>query len=84
MPSALAVRFIRRANAASEPEIASPMAVAASLADFTAAARIRYRSLIVLPDRSPNFDGGSLAACLEIRTFVSSEISPALTASKAI
>ena len=41
MPSALAVRFIRRAKAASEPSIASPMAVAASLADFTAAARIR-------------------------------------------
>ncbi len=41
MPSAWAVRFIRRAKAASEPSIASPMAVAASFADFTAAARIR-------------------------------------------
>ena len=41
IPSALAVRFMRRAKAASEPEIASPMAVAASLADFTAAARIK-------------------------------------------
>ena len=41
MPSALAVRFMRAAKAASLPEIASPMAVAASLADFTAAARIR-------------------------------------------
>lgn len=41
MPSALAVRFMRRAKAASEPSIASPMAVAASFADFTAAARTR-------------------------------------------
>ena len=41
MPSDLAVRVMRRAKAASDPEIASPMAVAASLADFTAAARIR-------------------------------------------
>ena len=41
IPSALAVRFIRRANAASDPSIASPKAVAASFADFTAAARIR-------------------------------------------
>ena len=32
---------IRRAKAASDPEMASPIAVAASLADFTAAARIR-------------------------------------------
>ena len=41
MPSALAVRFMRRAKFASEPSIASPMAVAASLADLTAAARIK-------------------------------------------
>ena len=41
MPRALAVRFMRRAKAASEPEIASAIAVAASLADLTAAARIR-------------------------------------------
>ena len=41
MPIALAVRFMRRAKLASEPSIASPRAVAASLADFTAAARMR-------------------------------------------
>ena len=41
MPSALAVRFIRRPNAASDPLMASPIAVAASLADLTAAARIK-------------------------------------------
>ena len=41
MPMALAVRFMRRAKAASDPSIASPMAVAASLADFIAEARIR-------------------------------------------
>ena len=41
IPSALAVRFIRLANPASDPPMASPMAVAQSLADFTAAARIR-------------------------------------------
>ena len=41
MPIAAAVRFMRRAKAASDPSSAIPMAVAASLADFTAAARIR-------------------------------------------
>ncbi len=41
IPSDRAVRVMRRAKAASLPLIASPMAVAASLADFTAAARIR-------------------------------------------
>ena len=41
IPISRAVRFIRRANRASEPSIASASAVAASLADFTAAARIR-------------------------------------------
>ena len=41
MPSAFAVRFIRRAKAASDPPIYSPIAVAASFADFTAAARTR-------------------------------------------
>jgi len=41
MPIAAAVRFIRRANCSSDPPIASPMAVAASLADLIAAARIR-------------------------------------------
>lgn len=41
MPSALAVRFMRRAKAASDPLTASAKAVAASLADLIAAARIR-------------------------------------------
>ena len=41
MPSALAVRVIRCANASCEPEIASAMAMAASLADLIAAPRIR-------------------------------------------
>ena len=41
MPIAAAVWFIRVAKASSDPEIAIPMAVAASLADRTAAARIR-------------------------------------------
>jgi len=45
MPIALAVLFILRAKAASEPSIASPSAVAASLADFTAAALIKYLNL---------------------------------------
>ena len=38
---ARAVRVMRLANAASEPEMASPIAVAASLADLMAAARMR-------------------------------------------
>ena len=41
MPMARAVRVMRLANAASEPEMASPIAVAASLADLMAAARMR-------------------------------------------
>ena len=41
IPSCLAMRFMRRAKLASDPLMASPMAVEASLADFTAAARIR-------------------------------------------
>ena len=41
MPKARAVRVMRLANSASDPEIASPIAVAASLADLTAAARIK-------------------------------------------
>ena len=41
IPSRFAVRVMRLAKASSEPDIASPSAVAASLADFTAAARIR-------------------------------------------
>ena len=41
IPSARAVRFMRAAKASSEPDTASPSAVAASLADFTAAARMR-------------------------------------------
>ena len=41
IPIALAVRFIRAAKRSTEPSIASASAVAASLADFTAAARIR-------------------------------------------
>ena len=81
IPSSLAVRFMRRAKAASDPSIASPNAVAASFADFTAAARIKYRSLMRWPERKPSFDGGSAAAFLEIRTLVSKEISPFSTAS---
>jgi hypothetical protein len=61
MPSARAVRFMRRAKAASEPEIASAIAVAASLADRIAAARMRKRKRIVEPARRPSFDGGSAA-----------------------
>ena len=83
MPKALAVRFMRRAKAASEPEIASPIAVAASLADFTAEARMRYRSLILEPERRPNFEGGSAAALREILTMSSRLISPLSTASNA-
>ena len=41
IPSARAVRVMRLAKAGSDPSIASPMAVAASLADLMAAARIR-------------------------------------------
>ncbi len=41
MPSAAAVRVILLAKAASDPEIASPIAAAASFADLAAAARIR-------------------------------------------
>ena len=41
IPRARAVSVMRRAKAASDPAMASPMAVAASFADFTAAARIR-------------------------------------------
>jgi hypothetical protein len=39
---------MRRAKAASEPDIASPIAVAASLADFTAAALNKYLNEIFL------------------------------------
>ncbi len=60
---------MRLAKAASDPDTASPSAVAASLADLIAAARIRYRSSMVWPARSPSFEGGSLAAWVEIRTF---------------
>jgi len=41
IPSATAVRFMRRAKAASDPEMASAIAVAASLPDRIAPARIR-------------------------------------------
>ena len=82
MPKAFAVRFIRRAKAASEPSIASPSAVAASLADLIAAARIKWRNATRWPSRNPSFEGGSEAAAREMRTFLSSEISPASTASK--
>ena len=44
MPMARAVAVIRRAKAASLPSSAMPMAVAASLADFTPEARTRYRN----------------------------------------
>jgi hypothetical protein len=84
MPSARAVRFMRRAKAASEPEIASPIAVAASLADRIAAARMRKRNRIVEPARRPSFDGGSAAAFAEMRTCVSRSISPRRTASNAM
>jgi hypothetical protein len=53
---------MRRANAASLPSIASPIAVAASLADLTAAALIKYRSFMVCPALSPSLEGGSDAA----------------------
>ena len=53
--------------------MASPNAVAASFADFTAAARIKCRTFTRIPDRKPNLDGGSDAAFLEIFTF-SSEV----------
>ena len=76
MPMACAMRFMRRAKAASLPDTASPSAVAASLADFTAAARIRWRMAIFWPDFSPSRDGGSAAAVRETVTVVSSEISP--------
>ena len=46
IPRALAVLFILLEKAASLPEIASPIAVAASFADIIAAALIRYFSLI--------------------------------------
>ena len=49
IPSARAVRVMRAVKAASLPLIASPMAVAASLADFTAAARIRWRKAMRCP-----------------------------------
>ena len=62
MPSALAVRFMRSANRLSLPSTASAIAVAASLADLTAAARIKWRSSIFCPARSPSLLGGSLAA----------------------
>jgi hypothetical protein len=74
---------MRRANAASLPSIASPIAVAASLADFTAAALIKYRSFMVCPALSPNLEGGSDAAFFDILTFVSRLISPFSTASNA-
>ena len=41
MPMAAAVRFIRREKLGTEPSMASAIAVAASLADRRAAARIR-------------------------------------------
>ncbi|KIQ70601.1 hypothetical protein Wenmar_00979 [Wenxinia marina DSM 24838] len=41
IPIACAVAFMRRAKASSDPEIATPIAWAASLADRIAAARIR-------------------------------------------
>ena len=68
MPIARAVRVIRLEKLASEPDIASPMAVAASLADLMAAARIRYRSFIFWPRLSQSFDGGSAAALRDTLT----------------
>ena len=41
MPRARAVRVIRLPKAASDPDMASPIAVAASFADFIDAARMR-------------------------------------------
>ena len=84
IPMALAVRFIRCANFSSDPLIASPMAVAASLADLIAAARIRWRKAMRCPGFSPKRDGGSFAACLEMVTIVSRLISPRSIASKAM
>ena len=50
--------------------------VAASLAERSAAARMRNRKRIVDPARRPSFDGGSAAAAREMRTCVSRSISP--------
>ena len=84
MPSARAVRFMRSEKRASLPEMASPMAVAASLADLMAAARIRWRIAMRWPARRPSREGGWLAACFDTVTMVSSVISPRWIASKAM
>ena len=84
IPSALAVRVMRRAKSASFPAMASPMAVAASLADLIAAARIRLRSEIFCPARRPSREGGWAAACLVTVTIVSSEMLPRWISSNAM
>ena len=81
IPSDFAVRFIRLANLSSDPDSASPMAEAASLADLIAAARIRWRRAIRCPAFSPSREGGLDAAFLDTVTIVSSETSPRSMAS---
>ena len=48
--------------------MASPIAVAASLADLIEAARMRYRNWIFWPVLSHSFDGGSDEALRETVT----------------
>ena len=64
-----AAMFISAINFFSEPEIASPSAVAASLAERIADALIRYLIDTFWPGLYQNFDGGSDAAFLLIETY---------------
>ena len=68
IPIARAVRVMRLENSTSEPAMASPIAVAASLADLIEAARMRYRNWIFWPVLSHSFDGGSDEAWRETVT----------------
>ena len=71
MPSACALRVIRRAKVTSSPAMASATAAAMSLADFVMRAPMAFSTVIVDPGRSPTFVGGMEAACAEIGIGVS-------------
>ncbi len=84
MPRARALAVIICANLVSVPPRCSPTAAAMSFAERVTSARIACSAVTLPPARTPSFEGGIDAACLETLMRVFFLTLPACMASKSM